>query len=69
MTDPRRPPGFTDADASYAAIVDALDAAGDTHAIDFLTDLVLLLAAEVGDHERIVELVTRAGRGLHGHPE
>ena len=63
MTDARRPPKFTDADASYAAIVDALDAAGDSGTIDFLTRLVLLLAAEVGDHARIVALVTRAGQG------
>ncbi len=61
MTEARRAPGFTDADGSYAAIVDALDGAGDEHAIEFLSRLVLLLAAEVGDHERIVELLNRAG--------
>jgi hypothetical protein len=32
--------------------------------VDLLARLVLLLAAEVGDHQRIAELVRRAGERL-----
>ena len=62
MTEAR--PSFSDPDASYAAIVAALDQAGDAHAIEFLSRLTLLLAAEVKDHDRIRDLVARASRGL-----
>ena len=60
MTDPSRTPGFSDPDATYAAIVDALDAAGDERAVEFLTRLVLLLAAEIRDHDRIMAALARA---------
>ena len=62
MSEAPRGPGFTDPDASYAAIVAALDSAGDARAVEFLVALVLVLAAEVGDHRRIVELVGIAAR-------
>ncbi|MEO8450447.1 MAG: DUF2783 domain-containing protein [Gemmatimonadota bacterium] len=57
-------PGFTDADATYAAIVAAIEAAGDERALAFLSRLVLLLAAEVRDHETIVAMLAKASEDL-----
>lgn len=53
-------PGFEDADATFAALVEALEEVGDERALDFLSRLVLLLAAEVGEHERIMDALARA---------
>jgi len=60
MTERRPSPMFSDADASYAALVAALESVGDARATEFLSRLVLLLAAEVGDHARIEALIARA---------
>jgi len=66
MSDDAVRPGFEDADATFAALIEALEAVGDERAIDFLSRLVLLLAAEIGDHDRIMRALERA-RGP-GHP-
>lgn len=60
MTEPARPPGFTDPDATYAALVAAIESTGNAEAPAFLSRLVLLLAAEVRNHERLKELIARA---------
>ncbi|MEZ4587077.1 MAG: DUF2783 domain-containing protein [Gemmatimonadales bacterium] len=60
MSDRTVGPGFEDADATFAALVEALEEVGDERALDFLSRLVLLLAAEVGEHERIMDALVRA---------
>lgn len=52
--------GFTDGDAFYAALVAKLDAAGEEGGARLLARLALLLAAEVGDQTRLLELLERA---------
>jgi len=66
MSDRTMGPSFDDADASFAALVEALEEVGDERALDFLSRLVLLLAAEVGEHERIMDAVARARGGERG---
>ncbi|MDX2056230.1 MAG: DUF2783 domain-containing protein [Gemmatimonadales bacterium] len=68
MTERRPNPAFSDADASYAALVAALESVGDARAPEFLSRLVLLLAAEVGDHARIEALIARAAASVPPAP-
>jgi len=69
MSDHGARAGFEDADATFAVLVEALEAVGDERAIDFLSRLVLLLAAEIGDHDRIIGAVERARElGNSGSP-
>lgn len=52
---------FEDADAFYAALAEALDAAGDEErAMKFLSRLVLLLANEIGRQDVLREAIERA---------
>lgn len=64
MTERRSTPAFSDADASYAALVTALESVGDARATEFLSRLVLLLAADVGDHARIEAAIAAAVAGI-----
>jgi|GEM_PF-4070253 len=50
---------FEDGDAFYAALVDAIDAAGDDRAPQFLARLVLILANQIG-HEDLLEAAIEA---------
>lgn len=60
MTDPNRPFRISDGDGFYAALVDALDAAGPDEASALLSRLVLLLANEVGDAEVLMAALSAA---------
>lgn len=53
---------FEDADAFYAALAEALDAAGEEEALKFLSRLVLLLANEIGRQDVLLAAIERAGR-------
>jgi hypothetical protein len=49
-----------DADAFYAALVEALDAAGSDAGPQLLCRLVLILANEVGDQKRLMAALSLA---------
>lgn len=49
-----------DADAFYAALVEALDAAGNDAGPRLLCRLVLILANEVGDQEKLMAALSLA---------
>jgi hypothetical protein len=51
-------------EATYGRLADAIDAAGPEHAERMLAKLVLLLAQELGDAERVADRMAEAGRDL-----
>jgi hypothetical protein len=51
-------------EATYDRLADAIDAAGREHAERMLAKLVLLLAQELGDAERVADRMAEAGRDL-----
>ncbi|NOX93643.1 MAG: DUF2783 domain-containing protein [Alphaproteobacteria bacterium] len=53
-------PAFEDGDAFYAALVDAIDAAGDECAPQFLSRLVLVLANQIGREDVLAEAIKMA---------
>ncbi len=55
-----------DLEAVYEAVAKAIDAAGPNGSEVFLAKLVLLLAREIGDAERVLALVARAQVGASG---
>jgi hypothetical protein len=55
-------PGFADGDAFYAALVDAVEAAGPEGGMRLLARLCLILANQVGDAERLREALALAAR-------
>lgn len=50
----------------YAALAEAIDAAGKEKETLFLAKVALLLACEVGDPDRVLSLVESAKRNLEG---
>jgi Protein of unknown function (DUF2783) len=53
-------PAFEDGDAFYAALVDAIDEAGDEAAPQFLSRLVLVLANQIGREDVLAAAIKMA---------
>jgi hypothetical protein len=51
-------------EATYDRLAEAIDAAGEDHSEKMLVKLVLLLAQELGDADRVAALMAEAGRDL-----
>lgn len=51
-------------EATYDRLAEAIDAAGEAHGEKMLVKLVLLLAQELGDADRVAALMAEAGRDL-----
>lgn len=50
----------------YAALADGIDAAGAEKEAMFLSKVALLLANEIGNPERVLELITDAWKNMDG---
>lgn len=50
----------------YAALADGIDAAGQDKETMFLSKVALLLANEISDPERVLELITDAQKNMDG---
>jgi|JRYF01.1.fsa_nt_gb hypothetical protein len=55
-------------EATYDRLAEAIDAAGEAHSEPMLVKLVLLLAQELGDADRVAALIVEAGRDLSAPP-
>ncbi|HKP78852.1 MAG TPA: DUF2783 domain-containing protein [Phenylobacterium sp.] len=63
-------PRFSDGDAFYAALVEALDEAGDDGALVLLARLTLILANQVGDQRTLMDALALARRPANsGSPD
>lgn len=51
-------------EATYDRLAEAIDAAGEAHSEKMLVKLVLLLAQELGDADRVAALIATAGADL-----
>lgn len=51
---------FTDADAFYAALIDAVDTLNDDQAREFLAALALILANEIADNDVLSQAIETA---------
>lgn len=50
----------------YAALADGIDAAGEENEAMFLSKVALLLANEIGDPDRVLELIAAAQKNMDG---
>ncbi|MFZ5609850.1 MAG: DUF2783 domain-containing protein [Pseudomonadota bacterium] len=63
-------PRFANADAFYAALIEAVEAVGDEAALAFLTRLAMTLANIVGDDETLQAAIAFARcEGVMGNPK
>lgn len=59
---------FTDPDAFYAALIDAIDTLGDDQAREFLAALALILANEIADRDVLSRAIEAAQSTVTARP-